>query len=174
MNTSVSLYDSYLCKETRLKKQQRLLKKHACPVITLKAHMPRELRHNTYVPHLISQGLEAIRAVLSQQQMLCLASEEFQSAAGLEHYLAVKCRSASELKKLMMKIESQHHLGQLLDINVMNSEGQTLSRGSCELSARKCIICDGIAPECAKDHRHSNKELDEKIHFIMNIVETKV
>ncbi|WP_413283217.1 citrate lyase holo-[acyl-carrier protein] synthase [Vibrio sp. MA40-2] len=174
MNRSVSLYDSYLCKETRLKKQQQLLKKYACPVITLKAHMPRELRRNTYVPSLITQGLESIQNTLSEHGMLCIASDEFQSAAGLEHYLAVQCRSASQLKKLMMNIENHHRLGQLLDINVMNSEGKTLSRGSCELSARKCIICDKIAPVCAKNHRHSIKELDEKICSMMDLVETEI
>ncbi|MDV7103418.1 citrate lyase holo-[acyl-carrier protein] synthase [Vibrio sp. TH_r3] len=174
MNTSVSLYDSYLCKETRLKKQQQLLKKYACPVITLKAHMPRELRHNNYVTPLIAQGLEAIQHTLSNHGMRCISNEEFQSTAGLEHYLAVKCRSASELKKLMMNIESQHYLGQLLDINVMNSEGKTLSRGSCELSARKCIICDQIAPVCAKNHRHSNKELDKQIRSMMDSIATEI
>ncbi|UGA57462.1 citrate lyase holo-[acyl-carrier protein] synthase [Vibrio sp. VB16] len=167
MSTSVSLYDSFLCKETRAKKQQQLIKKYATPLITIKAHMPKELRCNMYVNEIIEQAYLSVKDVLSQHEFTCIGNDEHKSNVGEERYLAVQCRSASELKKFMMAIENTHPLGQLMDLNVMNREGKTISRGSCELSARKCIICDCPAPECAKKHQHSLADLDLKIKQIL-------
>ncbi|MDB1126151.1 citrate lyase holo-[acyl-carrier protein] synthase [Vibrio algarum] len=167
MHSSISLYDSYLCKETRAKKQQQLVKKFKTPVITIKAHMPKELRKNGYVAEIIEQAFQSVKQTLSQQGFIIVASDDHKGFAGEERYLAVQCRSASELKKFMMEIENSHSLGQLMDLNVMDGEGKTISRGSCKMSARKCIICNCPAPECAKRHQHNLEELNARIEQII-------
>jgi len=172
MDSSVSLYDSYLCKETRAKKQHQLVKKHANPIITIKAHIPKELRNNLYVKEIIKHAIYAIKHMLNQQNFLCVATDEHKGNAGEEHYFSVQCRSASELKKYTMIIENTHPLGQLMDLNVMNKNGETISRGSCDLDARQCIICNSIAPECAKKHRHTLSELDNKIKSVLEEFQT--
>ncbi len=162
MNSPVSLYDSFLGMEARVKKQQQLIDKYAVPVITIKSHVPTELR-NRYANEIVKQSLETVLNLLAQQDLICIACDEHQGFAGKEFYLAVPCHSASKLKKHMIQIENSHPLGQLMDINVMTHEGKTISRSSSELAARICIICNCPAFECAKKNQHSVAELDNKI-----------
>lgn len=168
MAQPLSLYDSYLCKELRASKQQYLIKKYATPVVTIKPHIPSELCGNSYVKAVIKEALLSVKEVISHQGLLCIGSDEQKGTMGEEFYFAIQCPSATELKKFMMKIERTHPLGQLMDLNVMNRDGKTISRGSCELAPRRCIICNQASPECAKNRQHSLSELDKQIHRMLD------
>ncbi len=55
-----------------------------------------------------------------------------------------------ELKYLLENFEKQHELGRLLDVDLMNANGELISSGK----AKKCFLCDEPAKECMKAQRH--------------------
>ena len=85
---------------------------------------------------------------------------------GFEYYL-LSALSPREMKELMVKIEENHPLGRLFDLDVLflNEEGHVegTSRTQLGLPVRKCFICDRPAKECGRSRRHSVEELQQKI-----------
>ena len=60
-------------------------------------------------------------------------------------------------------IEETHPVGRLFDLDVIDINGQKLSRPSF----RKCIICGCQAQECARTRKHSVNEMQSKIEEML-------
>lgn len=63
------------------------------------------------------------------------------------------------LKALLENFEQQHELGRLLDVDLMNPQGELVSSGK----AKKCFLCEEPAKECMKAQRH---EYTAVLHYI--------
>lgn len=59
--------------------------------------------------------------------------------------------------------EETHPVGRLFDLDVIDINGQKLSRPSF----RKCIICGCQAQECARTRKHSVNEMQSKIEEML-------
>ena len=66
-------------------------------------------------------------------------------------------------KILTTEIEETHPIGRLFDIDVIDTDGQKLSRPSY----RKCIICGCQAQECARTRKHTVEEMQAKIEEML-------
>ncbi len=69
-----------------------------------------------------------------------------------------------KLKQIVSKIEDNHPLGRLMDIDVIDKEGIPVSRISNGDSSRKCLLCDNDARTCMRAFTHSQEELLAEIH----------
>ena len=65
-----------------------------------------------------------------------------------------------------IEIEEATPLGRLIDIDVYHKKSITRQDLSCEM--RKCLICDNYAHLCAREQKHSHKELHEKMTEIIH------
>ena len=90
------------------------------------------------------------------------AYREIRCEAGCEAFLLYD-REAEELKKKCVKLEEEEALGRLLDLDVIQTDGQKLSRAV----SRRCLICGGPAFPCARARKHSLKDLTEKTNSIL-------
>jgi len=72
------------------------------------------------------------------------------------------------LKKMSVEIEETHTLGRLLDIDVYNINKKQISRTEIGELTRKCFICSNEARSCIILKRHSLKELNKKINFLLS------
>ena len=68
-----------------------------------------------------------------------------------------------KLKNLTTEIEETHPIGRLFDMDVIDTDGQKLSRPSY----RKCIICGCQAQECARTRNHTVEEMQAKIEEML-------
>lgn len=87
---------------------------------------------------------------------------EIHEKTGDELLLAVDY-PAKKIKDLTTDIEETHPVGRLFDLDVIDINGQKLSRPSF----RKCIICRCQAQECARTRKHSVNEMQAKIEEML-------
>jgi holo-ACP synthase len=69
-----------------------------------------------------------------------------------------------EVKKRSIKIETEHPLGRIFDVDIYNRDGVPLSRGDFNIQERKCIVCGSAARECIVKKRHSLGEVLERVN----------
>ena len=82
---------------------------------------------------------------------------------GCEALFAVRA-DARILKERMCLIEEADALGRLFDIDILDSSGNHLSRGS----ERPCLICGAPSRACARSRAHDASELFQKAHVIID------
>lgn len=70
----------------------------------------------------------------------------------------------TEVKKRSIKIETEHPLGRIFDVDIYNKDGVPLSRGEFNIKERKCIVCGNSARECIVKKRHSLEEVLTKVN----------
>lgn len=87
---------------------------------------------------------------------------EIHEKTGDELLLAVDY-PAKKIKDLTTDIEETHPVGRLFDLDVIDINGQKLSRPSF----RKCIICGCQVQECARTRKHSVNEMQSKIEEML-------
>jgi holo-ACP synthase len=66
---------------------------------------------------------------------------------------------AQTAKRMLVELEANHALGRFWDLDVIDSEGNLISRTELGYESRKCFICDGEAKACARSRKHSYEEL---------------
>lgn len=86
---------------------------------------------------------------------------------GFEAYLLAGI-GKQEAKRLAIRIETEHPLGRLMDIDVFGEDGTPVSRVGFGHDVRKCLICGNDARICMRSFSHSQSELQDKIHSIVN------
>ncbi|EAW4416356.1 citrate lyase holo-[acyl-carrier protein] synthase [Salmonella enterica] len=65
------------------------------------------------------------------------------------------CAPAMALKQHMSTLEMSHPLGRLWDIDIIDSDGKSLSRRELGHPARPCLICQQDAHLCARGKHHT-------------------
>ena len=73
------------------------------------------------------------------------------------------------LKSKMVELEDSEDIGRLVDLDVFGDEPVSISRTNN--SRRKCLLCDDLAINCARNKKHTYEELIKKIE---NIVYSKL
>lgn len=71
------------------------------------------------------------------------------------------------IKKETIKIEDSHSLGRLFDIDVIDINGDSISRRNFGMEPRRCIICNNSAVECYIKKNHSLEELKNRVDEII-------
>ncbi len=84
--------------------------------------------------------------------------EERETLSGAESYFVVNF-SGEALKKYAIALEEGHPIGRLLDADVMGKNGLSIGRESVGLPQRRCLCCDRSAKVCARENRHSLREI---------------
>ena len=81
---------------------------------------------------------------------------------GYEAYLLTSA-SVQDAKRAVCRIEEEHPLGRLFDIDVIAAGAAPLSRESLGLEPRRCLLCGRPARECMREGRHGYDELQARI-----------
>ena len=81
--------------------------------------------------------------------------------------------NAFKIKKICAETEDTITGGRMLDIDVMDSEGNPISRSDIGLPPRKCFVCNKPASVCVSRKLHSSDEISavvEQLKKQVNIV----
>ncbi|ENM5816094.1 citrate lyase holo-[acyl-carrier protein] synthase [Vibrio mimicus] len=160
---SVSLDQLLLRKEVRVRQQGEWLKRHSLPLVSFTVNMPGALKLNAASQTVMDAGIRAIQELCQQTGWPQVACQLLVEKTGPEAFLVIQAPSASMLKKAMMKIEREHPLGRLMDLDVIDVDGHIISRQGAQLPRRRCLLCERDAVICARSRHHGVEALLAKI-----------
>ncbi len=160
---SVSLKDMMDCRENRVKLQTKYRLHFQKPIISFCMNIPGPIKTTTKIQKAFDIGCKEIENTLQATKMKILDSTCLHKPTGDEWILCVE-GDAAKIKALMSNIEDFHPLGRLFDIDVIDVNGEKLSR----TAFRKCLICNVQAQVCARFRKHSIFEMQNKIEEILN------
>lgn len=160
--TEVTLDDMLQCREKRAARQQAMLEHWHNTLISFTLNIPGPVKTNEQLYRLYSDGVLEIGRALQKADIKVLDRQETLAATGDELLLCADA-DAAVCKQLMQRIEEEHPLGRLFDIDVLDSSGRKLSRPQY----RPCLICGGQSQLCARTRRHSAEEMQAKIDAML-------
>lgn len=153
-------------KEKRAYIQKKIIEKYKMPLISFMLNIPGEDKNSQEAVEFHKKYIEVIKNTLYENNIQIIFEEYFNKKTGMEFYAVVKT-DATELKKLMVKIEENTKAGRLLDIDIFNESGIQISRSDLNLPERKCIICDKDAKICMRESNHNLIELKNRVIYLM-------
>ena len=146
------------CRERRTNVQNDLLRKYGRPVISFCMNIPGPIKTNTQIREAFLDGRRALIEALAEASIPVLQSCDIAEATGDEWIISIDA-DAARIKEITMEIENRHPLGRLFDMDVIDINGEKLSRPRF----RKCLICGKQAQECARARAHSVPEMQEAV-----------
>ena len=150
----VEVMDVLRARDARAERQNRLLEKHAAPLISFTMNIAGAIKRDPQIERAFREGVKRIEKQLAWHGaavLECIQTIEF---TGCEQLWAIK-GDARRLKIWMQAIEEADALGRLFDIDVIDAGGMKLERSS----ARRCLICDQPAKICGRNRSHPAHEL---------------
>lgn len=159
---AVTLPDVLKARDDRALRQARLLQQYHQPLISFTMNIAGSIKVDGEIRRAFDEGKGWIEAHLTRQAIPVLAHEAHTAWTGCEAVWAVEA-DAAWLKAQMTAIEESCPLGRLFDIDVIDGQGQHLSRSG----ERACLICGGPVRACARSRRHPAEALFAKAKEII-------
>lgn len=139
-------------RENRASLQKQICQANPYPLVVIKANMPGEDKRSLIATIVVCEGYFALKKLNIKNVHYTYTIE------GLIFYLSIDL-SIEQLKNICVKIEENHPLGRLMDIDVMNVHSQ-ISRRDLNLSPRRCFLCVDEAHVCVRAQVHSISDVE--------------
>ena len=153
----VSVEEMALRREARAALQKRLLRQLGVPVISFTMNIAGPYKYSPAIETCFNVGIDELKKSLLGFNLRPVHEEYHIDHTGCEGFFAVK-GAAKLIKAVAVKLEDRFGFGRLFDIDVIDKDGTKLERAK----ARKCLVCDRPARECARNRTHSVEELQKK------------
>ncbi len=164
MNKPITLEELLASRDERHARQMRLLEEQPDKtLVCLTVVMTGSVKRNELSLVVAHAAVEALHKSFSPEEG---EMTERDLETGYEAYLLTNI-AEREAKLICCDIEDQHPLGRLFDIDVIRHDGSPMSRSSVGRSARKCLLCDNEARYCMRNHSHTQEELHQYIHQLI-------
>ncbi|MBP5289738.1 MAG: citrate lyase holo-[acyl-carrier protein] synthase, partial [Clostridia bacterium] len=144
-------------REDRARRQGEMLS-HGLPLLSFTLNTPGDIKDSPAIRRFFAVWLDRIREALGGK----IVKEEARYPKTGPEYLAALRGDAGEIKRICVAIEESRPAGRLLDLDVIGTEGTSLSRTGLGFPERKCLICGKPGRACGAGQRHSYKALTEK------------
>jgi holo-ACP synthase/triphosphoribosyl-dephospho-CoA synthase len=162
-----TLSDVLEAKERRAERQKELLARfEGASLISLSLNIPGSLKLSHEAVVIFEIAVQEIHAVLEREAITLLAFEQVFALSGAEGIFTCQF-NANVLKNLTCQIEEAHPLGRLMDIDVLNAEGISLSREALGYPKRRCLLCESEAKACARAQAHTYEALHAHIRCLV-------
>ena len=102
--------------------------------------------------------VKAVQTHLMRKGLAVMEDHQCQTPAGQE-WLAVVQAEPAQVKGEMIWMEEHHPLGRLMDLDVLDASGNSLSRTQMGGAMRRCLLCGEAAHVCARAQSHTHLEL---------------
>jgi holo-ACP synthase len=131
-------------------------------VVTMRLNIPGPEKKPDWSDKLFEMGSRILKQHLNKMGFAFEAILDANASHYYEHLLilAVKA-SAVAIKQQMIELENTSEIGRILDIDVMDQEGNCLSRSDFNMEQRQCYLCRDAANVCRREQRHSKEALTE-------------
>ena len=152
-------------RENRHEKQMALLSDHpALTLVCLTVIMPGEVKRNYHSLIVANAAMTAVLECFKDTLVYVQASD---LVTGYEAYFLTSL-NRQQAKLLTCKVEDEHPLGRLFDIDVINSDGAPISRQEVGQPPRRCLLCENEARYCMRNHSHTLEELQDCIRQMID------
>lgn len=162
----VSLPEMLDAREHRQEVQRMLISSHHLPVISFTLNIVGPIKVFPLALRAFHEGVRLIETQCHAWKIPVIATHSIESHTGYEYFWAVD-RDVRSVKEILCLLEDSVALGRLFDIDVIQPDGQKISRTDLGFAGRKCLICNQDAFVCSRARVHSVKELLEKECQIM-------
>ena len=153
-----SLEEVLAFREERAMRGKDLVARYGFPLLSLGLNMPGEYKRFPLAERSFREETEAVRKSLEAEEITILREKAFQGPGGYGAFF-IAAAAADTLKDLARRIEDNHPLGRLFDIDVLKTDGGKISRRDSGLGPRPCLICGGDAFACGRSRAHGAGEL---------------
>ena len=161
----VSLDQLLASRDQRWHRQMELLGEHPDEtLLCLTVIMPGSVKRNRLSLTVARAATEALQATFGNSLTWM---EEHDRETGFEAY-AFTSLPLLDAKRTACRIEEEHPLGRLFDIDVIAPDGTPLSRASVGAQPRRCLLCNNEARYCMRNHTHSQEQLQDRIAEIVD------
>lgn len=157
-----SLAEVLASREARQARQRRLMAGYGRPILSLSMVSPGEIKTSEFIRTAAIAGAEAASRQLAVASWPVLHQRRYFKLTGPEAVWVVDT-APDRLKRLMVELEDGHPLGRIWDLDVVGLDGRPLSRVQFGLPARRCLVCEGAAADCARSRRHPLPVLQQRI-----------
>lgn len=144
-------------REARVERQRAMLARGGS-VVSFTVNMPGPVKDNRDARGIFAAGLEALVAITWGADFPVLEREEFYLVTGPEALLRFG-GDALDIKRLTVALEAGHLLGRLFDMDVLGTDGRSVSRSELGLPGRMCLLCEEPASVCGRSRAHTVDEL---------------
>ena len=158
----VTLTEVLAARERRAEAQRRLLKQYARPVLSFTMNIPGPVKDSALIRRGFEEGLRLLSGALKEAEVPVLFESEIREVTGSE-WLGVLDATAEKLKSLCVRIEEDHPLGRLFDMDVIDVDGHKLERPV----ERRCFVCGAAGRSCASRRLHSLEELSAAVSVLL-------
>lgn len=134
-------------------------------VVAAKLNVPGAIKNNVTLQAIFRVGLIELGRRM-RGDGLCVAEFHYyvNRPTGPEAFAAFEKSDWTAVKRVAIAFEDDFTLGRLFDIDVMQRHSaHQLSRTDLGMPARRCMVCEKPAKECARDQTHSAHELAEAV-----------
>ena len=154
---AVALDDILAARDARVARQQAMLAQGGV-LISLTLAAPGAVKRSPLLDAIFTAALNALRPHISDARARLEAVDD-----GGHHALYLLDGDARDWKKRVIALENRAPLARLWDIDIIDRDGNPVSRRELGLPPRRCLICDDDAKTCARARRHSIDELQADI-----------
>lgn len=162
----VTLEEMLEAREKRASIQKKLLSEYGHTLICFTLIIPGEYKRFPLAIQTYNEGKMQLLRQLERHNITILHHKDWRANTGDEGYFIVSA-DAGAVKKLTLEIESNHALGRLFDLDVMDTNGNAVCRRDYGEQERTCLICSGPVWQCSRSRNHSAEKLVEATLKIM-------
>jgi holo-ACP synthase/triphosphoribosyl-dephospho-CoA synthase len=164
---AVSLEEVLEARDRRVERQEHMIASHRTPLLSITLNIPGNVKRTPLSTIYFHDKLKRLKTRLRAIGAEIEAEIVTSSPVGDEALLAVSRLSAISLKSLAMAMEEHTIAGRLLDVDVIDEEGELVKRVSIGATPRRCLLCDRPASLCGRSRAHSLKELTGKVTLML-------
>lgn len=157
-----SLQEILEAREWRVEKQRQLRSKFQKPILCFTMNIPGPEKWNPD----ISIGFVVGNLLLRECVPNILHYESRTHRAGCDAFYVVDI-PAKRLKEIAVTVEATDAIGRLFDMDVLDDNGQKISREELGYRPRKCLICQEDARICARSRAHGLDSLMDKTRQLL-------
>jgi holo-ACP synthase len=165
--SAVSLNEVLAAREERAARQAAALSKFGKPLVSVTIVMPGPVKDGWLPRRAMEMAVKALDGSIGANKWPLLSREVLWRRTGPEAIHVVDI-DAQILKSAAIDLEEHHPIGRLWDLDVITTSGTPLSRSQLAKPARRCLLCERAARECARTRRHSWSDLLERIRKMVD------
>jgi holo-ACP synthase len=157
-------------REKRAELQRELINIYKNTLISFTLNIPGVEKHNPTFNKIHESGILLLEEELDKKNIKLIHKIVQTTADGDEAFLIVDAGPWC-VKRITTSIEESHRFGRLFDYDVLNKNGEQVSRSGIGLHERKCLLCNNNAKACGRSRKHSVDELLNKIYEMIDYEE---
>lgn len=159
----VTVEEMMAFRDERARIQKEMLAAHHLPVVSFSMNIPGEIKTGERISKAFDAGMEELRLRLIKESYEILEEKLCHENAG-DQWIAAVNATAETLKEMATSIEETHIYGRLFDMDVLDENGNKLSRAV----PRRCLICNKEAALCARSRAHDLGQLKNAVDKILS------